>query len=82
MIVSVNYKTLVFLNLETGEEIKVYKEAHKDIIKKVYVFKNQESFMTGSIDGTIVIRCIKDIEEKKAEIKTNRVVDMIVSNDE
>lgn len=38
--------------------------------------------MTGSIDGTIIIRDTQEIEKKISEIKTNRVVNFLISKNE
>lgn len=82
IICSVNYKTLVFLDIETGDEKKVNRDTHKDIITRIYAFKKKESFLTGSIDGTIVVRKIENTDEKEGEIKTNRVVNLVVTYNE
>lgn len=82
IICSVNFKTLVFLDLENGQEKSVLKDAHKDIIKSVYVFREKNCFMTGSIDGYIIIRNLNNVEKKEHEIQTRRVAAMKVTHDE
>lgn len=53
---------LIIIDLIKGTEKSIVKDAHKDIIKRVYCFEDGTKLITGSIDGTLAVRSVNDIE--------------------
>ncbi len=69
------------LNYESGTKVKEIDEIHQDEISSIYVFKNGDRFLTGSVDGFLIEWNLMNFKKIK-EIKTKRISSFEISPNE
>lgn len=81
IILVTSQKQLLIWDIKDGNLKTSVEKAHKDIINTIYVFRDGDKFLTGSVDGFLIVWDSKNYE-KLYEIPTRRILSLVVSNDE
>ena len=81
IILVTSQKQLLIWDIKDGNLKTSVEKAHKDIINTIYVFKDGVKFLTGSVDGFLIVWDSKNYE-KLYEIPTRRILSLVVTIDE